>query len=277
MATLQIRLLGEFALDYDGAPLASATSPRQQTLLAYLVLHQGAPVSRRRLAYGLWPDSTEAQARTNLRNLLHNLLATLPGGEHFVLSGTQTLQWRSAAPFWLDVDAFKAAAPSGGVPALERAANLYRGELLPDCYEDWAAVERLQLEQLYGDILQRLIDLLAAQGSYRQAIAYASRLVRLDPLNEDACRRLMRLHALNGDRPGVRRAYLECASGLQREMAVTPSCQTRAVYESCMRIDSPVESAVRLARPARSAARRDEPAPSRDRPTRTPAPAAVPA
>ena len=35
-------------------------------------------------AFLLWPDSTEAQARTNLRHVLHNLRRTLPDANRYL-------------------------------------------------------------------------------------------------------------------------------------------------------------------------------------------------
>jgi len=49
--------------------------------LAYLILHRTAPQFRYHLAYQFWPESSEAQARTNLRNLLHLLLKALPNAK----------------------------------------------------------------------------------------------------------------------------------------------------------------------------------------------------
>ena len=69
--TLRINLLGTFLITSDHIPLTNVDVPRLQSLLAYLVLHQGMPQSRTRLASLLWPDSTEEQAHTNLRNLLY--------------------------------------------------------------------------------------------------------------------------------------------------------------------------------------------------------------
>ena len=51
---------------------------RLQSLLAYLVLHRATSVSRQRPAFLLYPDSTEEQARTNLRNLVYLLRKALP-------------------------------------------------------------------------------------------------------------------------------------------------------------------------------------------------------
>jgi DNA-binding SARP family transcriptional activator len=62
---LNIRLLGEFSLEYDGTPVTGVRTQRLQSLLAYLLLHRDAPQSRAHLAFQFWPDSTEAQARSN--------------------------------------------------------------------------------------------------------------------------------------------------------------------------------------------------------------------
>ena len=75
---LRIRLLGDVRIEYDGVSVDGLARPRCQALLAYLLLHRDAPQSRRHLAFLLWPDSSEAQALTNLRHVLHDLQAALP-------------------------------------------------------------------------------------------------------------------------------------------------------------------------------------------------------
>ena len=51
--------------------------------------------------------STEAQARTNLRHLLHTLRRALPGLDRCLEVTPRTLAWRADSPFWLDVAAFE--------------------------------------------------------------------------------------------------------------------------------------------------------------------------
>jgi DNA-binding SARP family transcriptional activator len=72
---LHIQLLGNFRIDYRGESLTGIVSAHLQSLLVYLLLHRGVPQSRQHLAFLFWPDSSEAQARTNFRHLLHNLRA----------------------------------------------------------------------------------------------------------------------------------------------------------------------------------------------------------
>jgi len=246
---LHIQLLGDFRLVYDSTPVTSVNTARLQSLLAYLVLHRNAPQPRHHVAFLFWPDSTEAQAHTNLRNLLHLLRQALPEADRFLHADTQTLQWRAEAPFTLDVADFEGAlaqaergeqagdqAATG--KALEKAVTLYRGDLLPSCYDDWILPERERLSQDFIGALERLILLLEDQRDYRAAIGYAQRLLRHDPLHEATYRRLMRLQALSGDRAGALRTYHTCVTVLQRELAVEPSPATRQAYERLLQTDT---------------------------------------
>src|SRR5512136_331136 len=108
MPILRIELLGDFRLTYGDEPLAAIVQARQQALLAYLTLHHDAPQSRHHLAFLFWPDTGEAQALTNLRNLLHKLRQALPDAERWLCSDAQTVQWRPDGPYTLDVADFSA-------------------------------------------------------------------------------------------------------------------------------------------------------------------------
>lgn len=247
MTRMDVRLLGEFAVFNGGTPLTSINSQRLQCLLAYLLLHRDAPVARQRLAFLFWPDSTEAQARSNLRNLLHTLGQALPNnGEHFVETDGQTVQWRAGAPYTLDVDTLLSALDKAQTAQdLQHALDIYRGPLLPSCYDDWIVPERERLEQRVVDVVQRFIDRLEKEGAYHDAIAFAQHIVRRDPLREDLYRQIMRLYALSGDRAGIARTYKECREVLKRELDVEPSRQTVAAYEKYKQLEvAPVDPAV---------------------------------
>ena len=76
---IHLELLGGFQVLLDGRALARQPSARQQQVVAYLLLHaHDAPVQRQRVAAALWPDSTDAQALTNLRRELHLLREAVP-------------------------------------------------------------------------------------------------------------------------------------------------------------------------------------------------------
>lgn len=239
---LRCELLGDFRLAYDSQPLTGITSARLQSLLAYLLLHRDAPQSRQHLAFTLYPDSTESQARTNLRNLLHLLRHALPDAGCFVASDTLTLQWRADAPFTLDVSEFQQlvdhSPPTADPTSLHRlsaAVKLYRGDLLPSCYDDWILPEREQLRQAYVRALESLVQLCVEQQDYGAADGHAQLLLRYDPVREETYRTLMQLAAWRGDRAGVVRFYNTCVTVLRRELDTEPSAETQSDFAQLSR------------------------------------------
>lgn len=107
MPILDIQLLGGCQLVYDRKRLTAVNSPRLRTLLTYLLLHAGIPQPRQQIAFVLWPDSREAQARNSLRNLLHQLRHALPVDEAFIQADDELVLWRTEANYRLDMAAFE--------------------------------------------------------------------------------------------------------------------------------------------------------------------------
>src|SRR5881227_2511165 len=249
--TPHIRLLGDFSLIYADQQVTSLNTMRLQSLLAYLVLHRDAPQQRQHLAFLFWPDTTEAQARNNLRQLLHQLRQAFPAMEHFLSADTHMLHWHPVTPFHLDVAEFEQALTLADAAtqrndqralqaALEQADSLYRGELLPGCYDEWILPERDRLRQRHRQALEQLLRLFEVQADNVTAIRYAQRLLALDPLSENLYRRLMRLFALNNDRASALHVYHTCVTTLQRELGVDPDTATREAYERLMQHETPV-------------------------------------
>lgn len=246
---LHIHLLREFRLMLDNDLVLSVDKPRSQDLLAYLLLHRHVPQLRQQIAFQFWPDSSESQARTNLRKLFHQLRQDLPQADQFIASDWQHLSWRSEADYVLDVAEVESlcdrlvAEEIPAVETVERLLSLYQGELLPHCYDDWILPLRQALHERVVNSLAVAAEGLEQHRAYETAIRCAEHLLRLDPLHEATYRQLMQLRALGGDRTGALRAYHQCAAQLERELAVAPSVQTRAVYERLLsQEDQPVAS-----------------------------------
>ncbi len=250
MANPRIQLFGAFHLIYDGEAAGQPLQARPQSLLAYLILNRQAPQPRQHVAFSLWPDSSEEQAFNNLRKALSQLRAILPDAERLFHTDTRTVQWLPDAPCAVDVIEFEqhvavAAAAQQRQDAaaiqvhLAAAAALYTGDLLPPCYDDWIVPHRERLREQYLTVLQQLIDHLEQAHDYPGSIHQANCLLRADPLHEETYRRLMRLHALHGDRAAALRTYHTCATTLLRELGVDPSPLTQEAYAHLLRLDLP--------------------------------------
>jgi DNA-binding SARP family transcriptional activator len=231
---LSVQLLGDAVFRYGATRIRGLETPRLQAFLAVLLLHRGAPLQRTRLAYRLWPDSSDGQALTNLRHLLHDLRKALPAHERFLEITLRTVGWRTGAPFKADATEFldaleradEAADEGQARAALERAAAAYRGDLLPGCWDDVTAEQREWLHRLALEGLGRLAGLEEAAGEVNAAVAAAERRLALDPLDEPTYRLLMRLHLRSGARPRALRVYERCAAVLASELGVEPDAET---------------------------------------------------
>src|SRR5687767_9976162 len=226
-ARLQVRLLGAVEIILDGRRLRAFDSLRLQRFLALIALRRD-PQHRSRLAFDLWPDSDERQARTNLRKLLHDFRHSLPVIGKFVEIDNETVRWIPSGPTEVDVLRFRDAMAAGD---LEFAARLYSGDLLPACYDDWVLDERAKLRaEAYGALV-RLTEEAAGRDDHKATIRYAQRIIDLEPTDETAVRIQMEAHLALGDRAAALRAYHRFAEVLERELAVAPGEAIGAMYQ----------------------------------------------
>ncbi len=230
---LEIRLLGRYGVSSDGSPIQIRSRPAR-TLLAYLVLTLGTQHPRERLAGLLWPDSTEANARKNLRQALWRLRKSI--GEGHLLADVESVAFDSNSTFWLDV----AALEHPGEEDLEAVAATYEGELLPGFYEDWVLLERDRLAAVFERRMERLMADLQRQERWDEARDWAERWIAQGQIPEAAYRALMLSHAASGELPKVEADYQRCVEALQQELGVEPSNETRALYASLMAGEVPL-------------------------------------
>jgi len=243
---MQINLFGNLRISWAGHPVTAVNTNRLHSLIAYLILHGDSPQPRERLAFTLWPASSESQARTNLRQLLHHLKRALPAECNLLVTDHFAVRWRQDIRCAIDtVDFQKAMAEADSartekdrtreIQSLITAAQLYEDDLLPALYDDWLTPLREGYRRRISEVLQRLAALFEEQRDYAAAIPYAERLVALDSLSEANHQLAIRLHAANLDRAGALRAYHQCMRVLRREMGVEPGAATRELFERILK------------------------------------------
>ena len=258
---LHVSLLGEQAIIDDATGSVRTRSSRTVALLAFLAAHAGAPQPRQRIAGQFWPDSTDAQALTNLRRELHHLRQAL-GDEPSLVVTTRDLYWQDTTTCRVDIRTFdmertaalaaEAADDSDGVLAHASVAiGEYRGDLLPGVYDDWLLEARSELERQCVGLCDLACATRRRTGDLTGAVDAARRRLQLAPLEETGYRTLMQLQADLGDRAGAVSTYHHCASILERELGVSPDPATEQTFQRIMaQADpagaraTPVESAV---------------------------------
>lgn len=255
---LHMSLLGEKTIADETGVLTS--SSRALALVAFLAAHAGSPQARQRIAGLFWPESTDAQALTNLRRELHHLRRLL-GREHSLVVTSTDLCWRDTPTcrvdmrvFGVERDAALAAAAAGDdAGVLEhatRALAQYKGELVPGVYDDWLLEARQKLERQCVDMCDLVCATWTRTGDLAGAVGAARRRIQLQPLEEVGYRTLMRLQADLGDRAGAVSTYHHCASVLERELGVSPDPATQQAFRRLMATADPAGARWPAAGPA---------------------------
>jgi DNA-binding SARP family transcriptional activator len=244
--TTHIALFGALEIAHEqSAPLRPPTQ-RVLALLGYLIAHHDVPQSRDKLVDLLWPDLLPRQGRRMLSDTLWRArrLLTAPGqDEPATLSiAGDAVTFRADASTWVDIIAFEQYllplrnATQDDVESLRAAVELYRGDFLEDCYDDWALYERERLREQYLSALQRLLAQDQERRAYDLALQSALRLAQADPLREEVHRALMRLYYLLGREGDALRAFEHCRAVLEAELGIEPEAETLSLYEELVAI-----------------------------------------
>jgi PAS domain S-box-containing protein len=261
---VELRLLGGFEAAANGRPLV-LRSRKDRALLAYLALSAGRRHSRERLALLLWSD-VAGDPRHSLRQSLSVIARALGASRaaRVLDLGREEIRLEPAA-LAVDAQEVRELLQRESAAELERASALYAGPLLEDlgrlapAFDDWLTVERERLAAAMVDAQRRLLDLYAAAGTPQRAIPAASRLVAVDPYQEEARRELMLLYAECGHTQAAIAQYEAYAALLRKELGAEPDETTKEIHRLLLEGHAP--------------ARRTSRPPARSLPARTPAPA----
>ncbi|MEM7802427.1 MAG: BTAD domain-containing putative transcriptional regulator, partial [Chloroflexota bacterium] len=249
---IEIRLLGNFNITLNGISVKGFRQPRRQTLLAYLLIHAGQPISRQTIAFLLWPDSSQKQAYTNLRNLIYKVRKALPEVDHYLELTNQTVRWKNGSNLYVDLLDFENSLKNAGTAStekakeanLERAVSLYAGDFLAGLYDEWILNKGSALKGQYKSALHQLTNFRWQYGDYPSAIVYAQRLLAADPLQESTYCLMMDVYLSQGDRGAALNVYHSCVTMLQEELGVDPSSATQQRYNQALHDSSTVETFV---------------------------------
>ena len=233
---LQIRLLGQFDTRVDGKRVTIPTRAAQ-SLLAYLVLTAGTPHRREKLAGIFWPETSDENARKNLRQELWRIrkgISTQGSFEKdYFLADELTLTFNGEADYWLDVAQVER--PDTDLQSLTTNLALYQGELLPGFYEEWISIERERVQAIFENRMAQLLEQLITNERWVAVEEWGERWLALSGAREPAYRALMLASGARGDMAKVASLYKRCTDELLEQLGVEPSAETRALYDGLLK------------------------------------------
>ncbi len=250
---VRLEMLGGFRVTI-GAMVVPEHMWRRRKDAAMIKLLCLAPRHRLRrdqLMEYLWPGLSQTAAAANLRKSVHFVRHMYEGRyttEPIVSEGD--LLGLPAEHIWVDVVAFRSSLAKarrvGGVEAYVEAVALYGGELLPGDGDEWVEPYRADLSSDYAALLDEYARVLEGAGLIDDAVRVGRTLVGLDPLNEDAHVRLMRMLALAGRRPDALAQFEALRERLGDELGIEPGSRAQhlAAQIRARRVAEPAHDAV---------------------------------
>jgi DNA-binding SARP family transcriptional activator/GGDEF domain-containing protein len=263
MIRLEIFLLGNFRVQFDGTDISDSLRTRKErALLAYLAEEPARLQTREKIAEFFWPNRPETYARMNLRQAFLGLRKAFGGEENmnsFLEINDETVEFNHQK-VWVDSNTFSHHIQESKehphielhscqdcLNHLEESVNLYRGDFLNNLmlgeltsFQEWAIFQRERHFRNMISTLQSLSKAYFRRSNFDLANKYAWRYVELAPLEESAHRLLMRLMTISGRRNAALQQYQLCKSIISRELGIEPSSETQILYTQILN-NQPIE------------------------------------
>ncbi|MBY0318271.1 MAG: hypothetical protein K2X72_06065 [Reyranella sp.] len=227
---LTVSLIGGAALTFSGREIA-LRNRKALAMIGYLALSERSEERRERLAGLFWSESSEANARATLRQVVHEAREAMLAAGCDALVGTRAAIGLRPGSFAVDVDLVLRAVAAGETPDLlvrqrQGADGLLAGfEDLDPAFHGWLSARRQTLhDRMVRDLERGYRDLDLPRRRRRQL---AEVVLLLDPTHEEACRTVMQCAAEDAEIGAALRAYDELYRLLGDEYDMEPSAATQ--------------------------------------------------
>ena len=249
----RVELCGPLRVELGGEPCTSGVRGRQgRLLLAYLVLHRQAPVSRERLADALWSEELPRDPSAVLNTLLSGLRKGLGEGR---LEGRRELRIDLGPDAQVDAE-IAVAARDAALDALARsrfteaaatartAVRITAQELLAGDAADWLDRARDEMRAVRADALEALArsSLELGRAELPGAVTAATQLVQLEPYRESGYGLLMEAHAARGNVAEALRVFDEIRVLLRDELGTAPAAPLLDLHRRLVALDRTVSA-----------------------------------
>lgn len=219
---LKVFTLGGIKLELDGEPITKLVSRKSAVLIAFLAF-TGETYRREEMAELLWQERPQKQSLANLRVLLSNLRKHL---RDYILITRETVSIHPDANLWLDITELERGLSSDSP---QDYLHLYDGSYLEGIFlreapefEQLILTSREEINARLADKLHHCVQKSIKTADYPGGLACARLLLKIDPFHEQACRQMMALLYLDGQRQAAIRHFSEYQSRLKNEWSVEP-------------------------------------------------------
>jgi ATP/maltotriose-dependent transcriptional regulator MalT/two-component SAPR family response regulator len=207
----------------------------------FLLLANPVGLRKEEIVDALWTDIAPAKANGMFHTTLYRVRRALLPDVLVYENGLYHIN--DELNMWYDVTEFsRLLSKSKNLPSeaeridcYRQAIELYKGDFIEDSYNDWCIPIRNDLLTKYLDTLYELAKYLGSHSEYEQALDLHQKILTKDPCREEIYQAVMRIQADSGDRSGAIRTFHQCVEVLRKELRVSPSNETRMLYEQILK------------------------------------------
>lgn len=257
-SVLQVNLLGEFSLTYNGMSIddSGSRSKKLWMLLEYLLVFRGREVTQNEIIELLWPDEDVSNPANTLKVLIHRIRQTLDqlglDGKSLIVSHRGTYSWQNnGVELVVDTDLFeklyrKAEAekdPEQRLTHLLRAIDVYKGDFLPKMsYEVWVVPICTYYHGMYIKLVKDAIVILNERKRFDDIIRICHNAVVVDPYDESLHISLIEALADSSRYREALSHYESATKMFYSQFGITPSQEFMAVYKRVIKMTNDVET-----------------------------------
>lgn len=240
---MQFRILGPLEARDAASDVLPLGSPRQQAVLAVLLIDAGRVVSVSKIVDAVWDEDPPDTVVRTVRSYVSRLRSRL--GEDLITTRTPGYVIEAARE---SIDAFRFEDAVIEARSLrERGSHLLAAERLADALDLWsgpalagledyefARVEATKLAELRLEALEARIDSDLTLGRHERLISELEQLVVEDPLREGPWRFLMLALYRSGRQAEALRAYQRAREVLGSQLGLEPSPELRELEDAIL-------------------------------------------
>jgi LuxR family maltose regulon positive regulatory protein len=216
---------------------------KRKLILAYFLLHPDIFLTKDRIIDLFYPDTPMASSDNIFHQTISNIRSVLRVYDHqlakenpqFILYEDKILKLNPDYMYRVDALEFKrlySSAYSAGISAekkaqlMRQAVDLYKGELLSGCYDQWCEDFRHTYQNMFMKITEDLIEILKAEKNYDTVVSYSEKLLHSDRLNEGAYLNIIEAQVKLNNINRAREKFSQMLKTFEEELGEKPTNST---------------------------------------------------
>lgn len=223
-----IRCFGRFTVN-NGMEEVKFRTEKAEELLAFLIDRRESFISRNEIIDSLWADFDGERSLIHFNTTLHYVKkALLSYGFRVPLTyerGGYKFDMSSIDCDYLKISMFLEDTKTPRQETIlqyEEIASLYKGEYLSGYDYDWVEIRRLQLENLYYNIILKISEYYKGNENYKNAAKWIKAGLKMEALHRELNYKLFEILLLDDDRIMALKYYNLYKKGLKKNHGQEP-------------------------------------------------------